>query len=136
MSMKIDGQLERQDGGAAATLGEHLVELCYSRIIQQGVENPTQLTVPGRASTHSQAGGSFEFGLADGDDPVGEKVRFVVSAPSGKTVADVTVDVQTIRQPPVKLSVTVLDPTEPVAPEEPVRPPVVHVNGQRIDPAG
>jgi hypothetical protein len=136
MSTKIEGQLERNDGGAAATLGEHLVELFYSRIIEQGGENPTQLTVLGTASTRSRAGGAFEFLLADGDDPVGEKVRFVVSALSGKPVADVTLDIHTIREPPVVLKVAVVDPTELVTPDEPVQPPVVHVNGQLIDPDG
>lgn len=136
MSTKIEGRLERNDGGAAATLREHLVELFYSHVIEQGGENPTQLTVLGKASTRSLAGGAFEFLLADGEDPVGEKVRFVVSALSGKPVADVTLDIQTIRQPPVVLKVAVVDPTELVAPAEPVQPPVVHVNGQLVDPTG
>src|SRR5262249_51154356 len=119
-------------GGLAASLGEHLVELFYTRVSQADVSH--QRVIRGSAATHSQAGGSFEFVLADGEDPVGEKVRFVVSAPSGKTVGDVTVDVQAIHEPPVVISVDVLPPTEP--PAEPAHPPVVHVNGQLIDPAG
>jgi hypothetical protein len=70
-------------------------------------------TLHGYASARAEKSGRFQITVPDGDDLSSKKLRFVVSAPSGQTIADVEHDVDRMKSPVlIPVSAKDLEPIE------------------------
>jgi hypothetical protein len=159
----IVGRIEAKDGNADASLEGYRVEVAFSGTLRvpppddregntlaedadgtahseafrsrvAAPANGRDVSVEDRASALTDASGRFELVLPEGIDLTGPDVRFLVAAPSGRTVADVKRAVETLHEAVVLPA----DVAQPVALDRAVltQPADVHVAGRVIDTTG
>jgi hypothetical protein len=127
---RIAGLISSRRVRSSASLAEYLVELFFRREVRplpadgeefdesaaltdpassEFAERPGEaLIVEDRATTQTDEAGYFRLTVPEEDELTGPTVRFVVSAPSGKTVGDTTLAPEALRAP-VTLQVDALD---------------------------
>src|SRR5688572_29903196 len=89
---RVDEALAASDARPARNAGRKSLK----RVVAAAPAAPTTVVVPARTSAITDKQGRFEVVLPDKAEIASKKLRFVVSAPAGHTIADDAQDVSRI----------------------------------------